>query len=205
MYPPSSLRLPVAVGLIVTCANLFVAYLLQSATPGTSPIVEHTYVGDSYPARWELPAFAGPVEMTFAESDAYALDGPFADALWMSNRRLSTHAGYARFGPERRVFALSMFHQLHCINTMRRALAHPDDKEANGEHVQHCLSYLRQFFLCAADDVLEPGDFTARDFSVDRLSHTRVCRDWSAVYDAAADNWDDWVQFWIEHASEFGY
>lgn len=150
------------------------------------------YVGDSHPMWWNTPNVSVPVEMTFAETEAYPIEGSMADLLWTSNRSPRTHKGYIRLGPEQRLFAISMFHQLHCVNTFRRALVDPANPIADEYHVQHCLSYLRQFFLCGADDTLEPHDFLTRDYAFARVSHTRVCRDWSAVYRSAELNYQHW-------------
>lgn len=114
-------------------------------------------------------------------------------------RSMRTHKGYVHLGSERRWFAISMFHQLHCVNIFRKSLSDPAIDGTNENHVQHCMSYLRQFFLCAADDTLEPGDFEKKEYVWNRMGHIRVCRDWSSVYDAAAENWEEWKHSINEH------
>lgn len=134
--------------------------------------------------------------MTFGETSAYPLTGPTSNEIWETMRSIKTHQGYVRLGPDKRVFAVAMFHELHCVNTFRKALVDHNDKEANAHHVQHCMNYLRQFFLCSADGTLERGDFMKRD-SEDRVGTTRVCKDWSVVYEQADANfweWREWLQ-----------
>jgi hypothetical protein len=54
--------------------------------------------------------------------------------------------------------------------------------------------YLRQLFLCNADMALEEGDFTKRNFTIDRVGDTRTCRDWSMVADWVDVRFDDWFR-----------
>ncbi|KAI0318451.1 hypothetical protein OF83DRAFT_1115844 [Amylostereum chailletii] len=133
----------------------------------------------------------------------YPVEGPVADAEWRLTQP-QTHYGYVRLGPDRRTFAVAMFHELHCVNTFRKALLMPAAREENLHHVQHCLNYLRQLFLCAADATLEPGDFAKREYYrgapgmegvIGEWGATRECRDWSVIIDAAEENYVDWREF----------
>jgi hypothetical protein len=155
------------------------------------------YIGDDFPL-W-LEEDLHPVEMTFAETSRYTLSGPLADAEWDSIRK-GNYQGYLRLGPERRIFAVSMLHQLHCVNTLRRGLTQLDEEsqKKNKHHVQHCLSYLRQFFLCAADTTLEPYDYRdpERNFNITvGTGFTRECRDWSRIYDRMDEDANEWMDF----------
>lgn len=139
--------------------------------------------------------------MTFEESIRYSIDGPTADIEWKTLRNYDGHAGYVRLGPNRRVFSVSMFHQLHCIDSLRIALIRPDDADAMPEHIHHCFSYLRQALLCAADSTLEPGDFVMKNYTVQPVSHTRVCKDWSSLYEGAAENYREWMEWRGNHST----
>lgn len=152
-------------------------------------------MGEDYPTWYELDI--GSVEMTFEETVHYPLHGPHADAEWDTLRRMDSHHGYIRLGPDKRVLAIAMFHELHCVNTLRKALVERSHQEASDHHVQHCLNYLRQFFLCAADSTLEPYDFMDRDFKIDTVGVTRQCRDWSVVYAETQRNYVEW-QAWLK-------
>ncbi|KAJ4485578.1 hypothetical protein J3R30DRAFT_1378097 [Lentinula aciculospora] len=53
------------------------------------------------------------------------------------------------------MIALDVFHQLHCLNEMRKAM-YPEYYPITGEgihtpHMQHCLSSLRQSITCSVD------------------------------------------------------
>lgn len=62
---------------------------------------------------------------------------------------------------------ISVFHQLHCLYTLRRAYfaEQAGDKELQdfdfghdrNEHAGHCFEYLRQSLMCSADSSVEPA------------------------------------------------
>jgi hypothetical protein len=197
------------------------------------------------------------VEMSFGPSTHYQIGPPFNPNLtdfvssstptstdgdtfqtsqWYTTDTAS--GGFIRLGPPRRAFAISMFHQLHCITAFQRALqgkflteegmlhymdqgmteseakkhATIHDPTADYGHVHHCVNYLRQAFLCAADDTLEEGDFMddflTKDEDTDDdavfaegKTFNKVCRDWSALYDFADRNH---IEF-HEYRSQVGY
>ncbi|KAK1139856.1 hypothetical protein N8T08_011101 [Aspergillus melleus] len=62
--------------------------------------------------------------------------------------------------PNRRIYFVKVFHQLHCLKVMRRSF---HDLRTDGEspipvgHVEHCLDSLRQDLMCAADDTPMPS------------------------------------------------
>ncbi|EJD48816.1 hypothetical protein AURDEDRAFT_136066 [Auricularia subglabra TFB-10046 SS5] len=126
------------------------------------------------------------VEMSVEETAHFTL-GLTGRAQWASDVPETAGYGYCRLGPEDRVFALTMFHELHCLRILSEAFEH--DKP---DHVRHCLSYLRHGILCSADLTLEPGDALDRDFTHSRSGSTRLCRDWSVVYNAMERNWRNW-------------
>ena len=48
------------------------------------------------------------------------------------------------------------------------------------EHVKHCIEYLRQSIICAADTSLEP--FRNDIHGVDGFGHERRCRNYDEVF-----------------------
>lgn len=59
-----------------------------------------------------------------------------------------------------KVYGVSMFHQLHCLNFLRFAY-YPDTIESMAPteivaHRDHCLDYIRQAIMCAGDATFEP-------------------------------------------------
>ena len=145
------------------------------------------YVGNDFPTT--LPITLEVVEMSFYDSVRYSVHGNDSQQEWVSTDPRSQ--GFVRLGPEARAFSVSMFHQLHCLMAINRALlgTQEESQEAYG-HVQHCLQYLRQFFMCAADTTLEPGDFLQLPFGRNKegVLFDRECKDWSAVYSFADEN-----------------
>lgn len=105
---------------------------------------------------------------------------------------------YVRLGPQHRLFAVAMAHELHCLGALRSALVElepgKDAEFGTVEHSQHCLNYLRQWTLCNPDLTLEPFDplDEGRDYGADServgAGARHVCRDWSKVYEGMTEN-----------------
>ena len=148
------------------------------------------YRGHDYPET--LPDLASQlphVYLTVEESVHFALLGEDSDAEWDSPT--SAGYGYVRLGPDHRFFAVTMFHELHCLRMLNLAFfRHP---VAGPEHVRHCLNYLRQGVLCSPDLTLEPGNFEDKEYRPGDSGATHVCRDWSAVYPIADTNYWEWM------------
>ncbi|KAK0101312.1 hypothetical protein ONS95_006489 [Cadophora gregata] len=55
------------------------------------------------------------------------------------------------------LYPVAMYHQLHCLGTIRRFFYSLEisEEDAYGGHVGHCFDYLRQSILCSADLTLE--------------------------------------------------
>ena len=147
------------------------------------------------------------------DSRHYSLTSPDADAEWESvypGRGLA----FVRLGPKKRFFSLSLYHQMHCLDSLRRVIlgqSHhhgrrsDEDSEAlddgpplskrNVEHSAHCLNYLRQTALCAADMTLEPEIEEGSQEVGEGLGATHVCRDWSKVHEFVKRNWEEWEEW----------
>jgi len=97
-------------------------------------------------------------------------------------------------------YALSMYHQMHCLNSFRRMLnkgPNASHAEHDSVHALHCLSYLRQMVLCSADTTLEPAlSAVNTDGRQTRAVYgtgvTHVCRDWVEVRQFAVSNYEQW-------------
>ncbi|KAI9060766.1 hypothetical protein FKP32DRAFT_1595089 [Trametes sanguinea] len=122
---------------------------------------------------------------------------PNNSAEWASTFPAGS-GGFVRLGPRGRLFGVSMFHQLHCLDKMRRAVLAPPPSEWESWHTQHCLNYVRQMLLCAANVRLEPvKEVEARaggkkEAKVDGLGLEHQCRDWSVLRRAAEENYLHW-------------
>jgi|ERR1700722_8504832 hypothetical protein len=147
------------------------------------------YVGKDFPQLLNEGHFR-PAALLVESTGHYNLS---ADVEWDST--LPPHNGIFELGPNRRVFALSMYHQLHCLNAMRFTYLLIKGEVANVtseriraafHHSDHCFDLLRQGILCNADIALEssmmglgpdgqsvPGGFG--DGSIHR------CSDWTQI------------------------
>ncbi|KAI0697344.1 hypothetical protein BC835DRAFT_1519209 [Cytidiella melzeri] len=160
------------------------------------PENSYSYTGKDQPVR--LPIERKQVKMTIEESTRYSIMDPEAEMEWLWTGPVGDHA--VRLGEGRRGYVVAMFHELHCLRLMRKALesgrwSHMG-KGAQG-HMHHCFVYLRQWTLCSADVTLEPGDFTKRNLTLERTGATHTCYDWFPVYDRVTAGWEDWEEYRI--------
>lgn len=157
------------------------------------------FIGDDFPAtlpKIELKNIAMVVE----ESVRYSLAKPESQDEWYS--AFPWGMGSVRLGPDYRAFFVGLYHENHCLQQYRNALVQAP-ADIDWDHIHHCLNTLRLWSLCHADLTLEPGDFTKRNFTEDRLGVTHTCRDWSTVIDRVVTDWDDWIPVWknLHHVS----
>jgi Mycotoxin biosynthesis protein UstYa len=133
--------------------------------------------------------------MVAQESIHFSLTDPDAEDEWLWTG--TPGDGHIRLGKDMRMFAVAMFHQLHCLRGIRNAMVdgwknlHP----AHRGHIHHCFNYVRQYTLCDADVTLEPGDFTKRNFTLQRTGATHTCLDWEPAYEMMRDQWLAWEAY----------
>lgn len=144
------------------------------------------YIDDDFPVS--LPLQLKEVAMFVEDTEHYQLDDA---SEWAT--LFPTSLGFVHLGPEQVPFGLSMFHQLHCLDMIRTSLllASQNKSLASPKHARHCLGYLRQMALCAADTHLEPVVPYLSKKAVD-LSRMHRCWDWSAVYAELERNEKEW-------------
>ncbi|KAJ6609694.1 hypothetical protein B0H10DRAFT_472626 [Mycena sp. CBHHK59/15] len=139
--------------------------------------------------------------MTLYQSVRFSLDPTDAVANlseWATIGENLKGFGRTRLGPDHRVFVLTFYHQFHCLRKIQVALIDRNDSISTAHHFQHCLNYLRQTFLCSAADMLEEGDFMAKDWDEDRQGDLLVCKDWRKVYDVLDTKYEEWVRWKME-------
>lgn len=156
-------------------------------------------MGDDYPAHFPVSRDR-KIAMATDETVHYGIFEPEAEEEWATNQ-VEGGRGYVRLGLEKRGFAVSMFHQLHCLRVIRWALSGHYEAYARG-HVQHCLNYLRQQILCSPDLTLEPADILTRDHNIERTGAIHVCKDWRVLYGDLEVNYEEWVAFKKDHGEE---
>jgi hypothetical protein len=160
----------------------------------------HTaYLGADHPER--IPGVERQrVKMVVEDSVRYSIMDPESTMEWLWTGPVGDHA--IRLGSIQRGYTISMFHQLHCLRIMQHSLQRGRWSrlgEGSKEHLHHCFIYLRQWTLCSADTTLEPGDFTKRNFTLERTGGTHTCFDWEPVYDRVNEAWETWEDYRIAH------
>lgn len=142
------------------------------------------------------------MEVEWLDDKVYGL---YADEDWKS--LFPGDAGFVSLGPppsesepksssewNQNVFAVGMYHQLHCLDVFRHsyvaakagALTYPGNGTGFDHHVNHCLSYMREMVLCAADTTLihvvdlETTNHRGR-YGASSIGTVHRCRDWTQV------------------------
>ncbi|KAF9476015.1 hypothetical protein BDN70DRAFT_935400 [Pholiota conissans] len=171
--------------------------LQQRRSPVVQPIDSYSFIGDDHPIR--LPIEEKLVKMTVQESVHYDLVAPESEAEWLWTA--TDGDGHVRIGKEERMFAVAMFHELHCLRWIRKTIDEGWSAfdHARQAHILHCYNYLRQWTLCAADATLERGDFMTRNFTTERIGATHTCVDWVPAYEMMNEKWREWNKFRIAH------
>ncbi|KAK8139507.1 hypothetical protein PG984_002887 [Apiospora sp. TS-2023a] len=96
--------------------------------------------------------------------------------------------------PGQYVIQLNVFHQLHCLNMLRKRLYskvdYPPDHELMGiEHLEHCYDALRQSLMCSVDITPLPWRWVEQmqeAKEVAQVAHT--CRDFDVIRQWAKEN-----------------
>ncbi|KAK4209577.1 hypothetical protein QBC37DRAFT_294325, partial [Rhypophila decipiens] len=99
---------------------------------------------------------------------------------------------------------LVVFHQLHCLNSIRIALDkeyylaqslvddwkfHPKRGPYGTEHISHCVNVLREAIMCAADTSVVTFQWNEGIKSAQPRSDVlHVCRDFEGIWDWAWEN-----------------
>lgn len=95
-----------------------------------------------------------------------------------------------------RVRAVSVFHQLHCLNELRLGYCSKSDSTSmqgrgspdhhhSSAHARHCFDYLRQALICASDTTLErlQSDSRGELPSVNGWGTLHQCRNHEEVFE----------------------
>ncbi|THH18332.1 hypothetical protein EW146_g2629 [Bondarzewia mesenterica] len=160
--------------------------LLLIPTPPTS------LSGGDHPR--ELPLFLRTVNMAVHnDEEHYAILGERAEGEWDAIR--PPGGGDVYLGQSPYPFSVSLWHQLQCLNHIRRVLAYGDD---GTPYTAHCFNYLRQAFLCGADITLEPGGTQMINphgpgTIAPTVNRTHTCRDWTRVYNWTVEQHAKWT------------
>jgi len=196
MPPLAKLCLVLLVTLNVSIASWNALQYLFHRTQDSPKHPDYTYIGADFPAYHPFLNVA-PASITLQESVRYNLNASdlISSAEWETFNGYPGGYGRAHLGPNRRSFLMTFYHQLHCIRELQKALVDRSNTSATSHHVNHCIQYLRQTFLCGAADMLEKGDFILKDYKVERVGSELVCLDWEAVYGKLDESWASFTEW----------
>ncbi|THV07089.1 hypothetical protein K435DRAFT_710411 [Dendrothele bispora CBS 962.96] len=189
-------------------AGLNIILLLSRLHTALPTQHKFSYIGDDYPIELPFAQSLHFVTMTLHESTHYDLLNPntsdpvlarISDTEWQSTITNPLGMGRVHLGDNHRLFTATFWHQIHCVREMARAIVDPDHPEATPGHIEHCLGYLRQGFLCEAEYGLEAGDFMKRDFVTEPIADTVVCRDWEGAFKYLEEQTEEWVRWKRAH------
>lgn len=155
------------------------------------------YLGGDHPPTL-LPPSRHPrnVALVTEETVHYR---PYAPQDWESMAPAGSR-GFVRLGPQKRLFGVSMYHQLHCLLRLQQAAADSSGSDVSGTleggEVHHCLNYLRQALLCAANVRLEPlrRNRTSGALSTNGIGLEHRCKDWTLVRREVKANFERWTE-----------
>ncbi|MCJ1330825.1 hypothetical protein MMC10_007512 [Thelotrema lepadinum] len=141
------------------------------------------------------PAPSGTKLTVFEYNQTFSLEpSNITNAAWDSLSPEPVHGFVHHPSLAPYVSTLSVFHQLHCLNTIRRAYYYAQNTTTTTttaillpeplaltrrSHVRHCFDFLRQNIMCAADTNFEPVDPVTG--GTRGYGEEKVCRDFEGV------------------------
>ena len=120
--------------------------------------------------------------MNIEPTKHYQLSGHNADAEWAA---LAPNNEILYLGSHRQPFSISIFHQLRCLDIIRRDVADALPQEES-RLSGHCLNYMRQMVLCRTDLSVDP--IMGREHEPEVRAETNQCVDWRRVYQKLEEN-----------------
>ncbi|EIM80336.1 uncharacterized protein STEHIDRAFT_162755 [Stereum hirsutum FP-91666 SS1] len=154
----------------------------------------YSYEGSDFPRTWSIDG-VDRVSMFVEDTTHYQLessvvgDGFDSDAEW---DLLVPGDGLVYLGDNKRPFSVTVFHQLRCLNIIRKHLVLVARHELSGPRedrsrtlTTHCANYLRQMALCHADLDL---DTAVGKPEVSVMPDVYECHDWSRFYEKVERN-----------------
>ncbi|KAE9388891.1 hypothetical protein BT96DRAFT_890298 [Gymnopus androsaceus JB14] len=172
-------------GFLLICIKISYTWLVLRMVPYTTTSIEpkaHTGVNPSM--TWNIGDL-GSVILSFEETSHYQIQGQRADEEWAA---LAPNGGVVYLGENHDPFTPSMFHQLRCLDIIRKDIVRVRGSENPVEPLeltQHCMNYLRQMVLCRSDVALE---YCAGKPHVEVFPLTYECQDWRQLYSALEVN-----------------
>ncbi|KAN0098113.1 protein of unknown function (DUF3328) domain containing protein [Tylopilus felleus] len=152
------------------------------------PSVSEKFPADS-PAVWPANSVA-PVHLAFEDSIHYGLDTPTSDAEWLS---LAPNEGLIYLGDEHQVFSISMFHELRCLDIIRKGIVQTIDGNITipTQLMQHCLNYIRQMIFCRSNTMLTGFVQSTDADKPHSFLSIQECNDWAEIFKEVERNQED--------------
>ncbi|KAJ8218522.1 hypothetical protein LV164_000389 [Aspergillus fumigatus] len=84
------------------------------------------------------------------------------------------------------LIGLDVFHQLHCLDMLRKVLwgvdMHDPNEEEAMHHLDHCIEMIRQSLMCSADITVDVWAWNEQKQMVTvRADNMHTCRDFEAI------------------------
>ncbi|KAJ7037257.1 hypothetical protein C8F04DRAFT_421478 [Mycena alexandri] len=179
IFPMAALGLVTALNVLAASTSLRMHLTLNRSSQGNTTPQD----------IMQLPIHVHPAALTVETTDHYGLD---AEAEWSSLMPSGHGFGFVRFDPHSRPWEPSVYHQLHCLSTLRQFFVHGAANMSQW-HMDHCLNHLRQAILCNADTTLEPSyiyrlsDNTSTS-AASGIGVVHTCADWTQVRSFVEEN-----------------
>ncbi|VDC00879.1 unnamed protein product [Peniophora sp. CBMAI 1063] len=167
LKPITSFKIRAVYILLTTSVVLNLTLLLRRAGPvnSTASVCQYLYSPATEAIEYKPVKFTrgyvGDVPL-YEQPPSAEVDAAWK-ALWLSPEIVSIPRSQAALLPNRTwpilgneenyMTGLDMFHQLHCLDTLRMAI-HPEDYpdlDYTINHLRHCVGHLRQAIMCFGD------------------------------------------------------
>ncbi|KAH6914620.1 hypothetical protein BKA70DRAFT_1256629 [Coprinopsis sp. MPI-PUGE-AT-0042] len=113
---------------------------------------------------------------------------PKSEAILLPNKTypLKDEPGYY-------IAALDVFHQIHCLNTVRKAVYmdhyRGHDSHLTDEHISHCIDSIRQSLMCNADISVNVWQWSEDVYAVVGYStNAHTCKNYNKIQGWAREN-----------------
>ena len=143
-----------------------------------------------------LPVDFEQVAITTESNDRFSVIDDKAWAHLFPPKR-----GFIRLGSKGRAFAIGLYHQLHCVNSLRFSytiardglVTDPEVLRGKIGHDNHCFQFIRQSIQCKADNSLVPMQ-TNRNLSLAAMGFGSMhrCGNWEQVRRFVVENQAQW-------------
>ncbi|EMD91266.1 hypothetical protein COCC4DRAFT_155203 [Bipolaris maydis ATCC 48331] len=141
------------------------------------------YVGEPSPeidAAWDAIIGGRTHYFSISKEEAVALWGK--DAHRYKDRPQGGFTG-----------TLDLFHCLHCLNQLRKALRrdiYPEEKYRGMVHQYHCIDHLRQVIQCQATSVISPTEWHEHRGQYVAPKQLHTCRNFEKIQQFSQARWN---------------